>query len=82
MQIIPTSIPEVVIIEPHIFRDGRGYFFESFSEQRFAELVTPTHFVQDNESRSSYGVVRGLHFSSHLTHRLSSCVSSVDGYLM
>ena len=62
MQIIPTSIPEVVIIEPHIFRDGRGYFFESFSEQRFAELVTPTHFVQDNESRSSYGVVRGLHF--------------------
>ena len=52
MQIIPTSIPEVVIIEPHIFRDGRGYFFESFSEQRFAEL----------ESRSSYGVVRGLHF--------------------
>ena len=62
MQIIPTSIPEVVIIEPRIFRDGRGYFFESFSEQRFAELVTPTHFVQDNESRSSYGVVRGLHF--------------------
>ena len=58
MQIIPTSIPEVVIIEPRIFRDGRGYFFESFSEQRFAELVTPTHFVQDNESRSSYGVVR------------------------
>ena len=62
MQIIPTSIPEVVIIEPRIFHDGRGYFFESFSEQRFAELVTPTHFVQDNESRSSYGVVRGLHF--------------------
>ena len=62
MQIILTSIPEVVIIEPRIFRDGRGYFFESFSEQRFAELVTPTHFVQDNESRSSYGVVRGLHF--------------------
>ena len=62
MQIIPTSIPEVVIIEPRIFRDERGYFFESFSEQRFAELVTPTHFVQDNESRSSYGVVRGLHF--------------------
>ena len=62
MQIIPTSIPEVVIIEPRIFRDGRGYFFESFSEQRFADLVTPTHFVQDNESRSSYGVVRGLHF--------------------
>ncbi|MBS5872446.1 MAG: dTDP-4-dehydrorhamnose 3,5-epimerase family protein, partial [Porphyromonas sp.] len=49
MQIIPTSIPEVVIIEPRIFHDGRGYFFESFSEQRFAELVTPTHFVQDNE---------------------------------
>ena len=62
MQLIPTSIPEVVILEPRLFRDERGYFFESFSEQRFAELVAPTHFVQDNESRSSYGVVRGLHF--------------------
>ena len=69
MQIIPTSIPEVVIIEPRIFRDGRGYFFESFSEQRFAELVTPTHFVQDNESRS-------------LTHRPSSYVSFVAECLM
>lgn len=57
MQLIPTSIPEVVILEPRLFRDERGYFFESFSEQRFAELVAPTHFVQDNESRSSYGVV-------------------------
>lgn len=62
MKLIPTSIPEVVILEPRLFRDERGYFFESFSEQRFAELVAPTHFVQDNESRSSYGVVRGLHF--------------------
>ena len=62
MKLISTSIPEVVILEPRLFRDERGYFFESFSEQRFAELVAPTHFVQDNESRSSYGVVRGLHF--------------------
>lgn len=62
MQLIPTSIPEVVILEPRLFRDERGYFFESFSEQRFAELIAPTHFVQDNESRSSYGIVRGLHF--------------------
>lgn len=62
MKLISTSIPEVVILEPRLFRDERGYFFESFSEQRFAKLVAPTHFVQDNESRSSYGVVRGLHF--------------------
>ena len=52
----------MVIIEPRVFRDDRGYFFESFSQQRFNELVAPVTFVQDNESRSTYGVLRGLHF--------------------
>lgn len=62
MNIIKTKIEGVVIIEPRVFRDDRGYFFESFSQQRFNELVAPVTFVQDNESRSTYGVLRGLHF--------------------
>lgn len=62
MNVIKTDIEGLVIIEPRLFRDARGYFFESFSEREFAEKVAPVKFVQDNESRSSYGVLRGLHF--------------------
>ena len=62
MEVIKTAIDGVVIIEPRIFKDARGYFFESFSEREFVEKVCKTTFVQDNESYSSYGVVRGLHF--------------------
>lgn len=62
MNVIKTKIEGVVIIEPRVFRDDRGYFFESFSQQRFNELVAPVTFVQDNESHSTYGVLRGLHF--------------------
>lgn len=62
MEIIKTKIEGVVILEPRIFRDARGYFFESFSQREFEEKVCGTTFVQDNESYSSYGVVRGLHF--------------------
>lgn len=62
MEIIKTSIDGVVIIEPRIFKDARGYFFESFSQREFDEKVKPITFVQDNESMSSYGVMRGLHF--------------------
>ena len=58
MDIIKTMIPEVVLLEPKVYHDDRGYFFEAFSEAVFSSLVTPVHFVQDNESRSSYGVVR------------------------
>ena len=57
-----TNIEGVVIIEPRIFKDDRGYFFESFSQREFEEKVCKTTFVQDNESKSSYGVLRGLHF--------------------
>ena len=62
MEVIKTEIEGLYIVEPKIFRDARGYFFESFSEREFAEKVGPVKFVQDNESMSSYGVMRGLHF--------------------
>ena len=67
MEIIKTAIDGVVIIEPCIFEDARGYFFESFSQREFDEKIAPivghkVTFVQDNESKSSYGVMRGLHF--------------------
>ena len=62
MEVIKTNIEGVIIVEPRIFQDGRGYFFESFSQREFEEKVCKTTFVQDNESKSSYGVVRGLHF--------------------
>lgn len=62
MNVIKTAIDGVVIIEPRIFEDSRGYFFESFSQREFNEKVRPINFVQDNESKSSYGVMRGLHF--------------------
>lgn len=62
MDIIKTAIDGVVIIEPRVFEDSRGYFFESFSQREFDEKVRPITFVQDNESKSSYGVMRGLHF--------------------
>jgi len=62
MEIIKTAIDDIVIIKPRIFKDGRGYFFESFSQKEFDEKVRPITFVQDNESMSSYGVIRGLHY--------------------
>lgn len=62
MKVIKTSISDVVILEPRVFGDERGYFFESFSQREFNEQVAEVTFVQDNESKSSYGVVRGLHY--------------------
>lgn len=67
MEVIETAIPGVVIIEPRVFNDSRGYFFESFSQREFDEKIGKIlghtiNFVQDNESMSSYGVMRGLHF--------------------
>ena len=67
MEVIKTDIEGVLILEPKVFGDARGYFFESFSQREFDEKVAPIlghtiHFVQDNESMSSYGVMRGLHF--------------------
>ena len=62
MEVIKTAIDGVFILEPRIFNDARGYFFESFSGREFEEKVCRTTFVQDNESFSTYGVLRGLHF--------------------
>ena len=64
MNIIPTAIPGVVIIEPKVFHDARGYFFESWNKESYAEAGITCEFVQDNESRSSFGVVRGLHWQA------------------
>ena len=64
MEIIKTNIEGALIIEPRVFEDARGYFFESFSQREFDAKVGPVRFVQDNESKSSYGVMRGLHFQA------------------
>lgn len=83
MEVIHTAIPGVEIIRPKIFKDSRGFFFESFSLRDFTALVRPVDFVQDNISRSSYGVVRGLHFQkgkaaqSKLVHVLEGRVLDV-----
>lgn len=62
MNVIKTDIEGVVVIEPRVFDDARGYFFETYSKRRFDEVVRPIEFVQDNESMSTRGVIRGLHF--------------------
>lgn len=81
MEVIKTEIEGVLIIEPKVFMDSRGYFFESFSQREFDEKVIPIlgHtivFVQDNESMSSYGVMRGLHFQRppYTQSKLLRCV--------
>ena len=81
MEVIKTNIDGVLIIEPKVFGDTRGYFFESFSQREFDEKVAPIlghtiHFVQDNESMSTYGVMRGLHFQRppYTQSKLVRCV--------
>ena len=81
MKIIKTEIEGVVIIEPRVFEDERGYFFESFSEREFSVEVGECHFVQDNEAKSSYGVVRGLHFQLP-PHAQSKLVRVVKGRVL
>ena len=76
MEIIKTGIEGLLILEPRIFQDARGYFFESFSQREFEERVGHVHFVQDNESMSTYGVMRGLHFQRppYTQSKLVRCV--------
>lgn len=64
MDVIKTAIPGVVIVEPKVFGDSRGYFLESWNQRDFDAAVGPVRFVQDNESKSRYGVLRGLHFQT------------------
>ena len=89
MEVIKTALDGVVIIEPRIFGDSRGYFFESFNQKEFAEKVLGleydhaegSHFVQDNESRSCYGVVRGLHFQKP-PHAQAKLVRVIEGRVL
>ena len=76
MEVIKTEIDGVVIIEPRLFKDDRGYFYESFSQREFKEKVCHTTFVQDNQSKSSYGVLRGLHFQKppYCQSKLVRCI--------
>ena len=81
MNVIQTGIEGLVVIEPKVFGDSRGYFFEVFNERAFAETVGPVHFVQDNESKSRYGVVRGLHFQRG-EHAQAKLVRVVSGAVL
>ena len=81
MNIIKTEIEGVFIIEPSLFRDARGYFFESFSQREFNDKIKHIEFCQDNESMSSYGVMRGLHFQ-HPPFTQSKLVRCVKGRVL
>ena len=81
MNIIETEIQGVFIIEPKVFGDSRGYFFESFSKKEFESRIGPVEFVQDNESKSCYGVVRGLHFQKP-PHAQAKLVRVVKGKVL
>ena len=81
MNIIKTDIEGVVIIEPRVFGDERGYFFESFSQREFEEKVCKTTFIQDNQSFSTYGVLRGLHFQA-APHAQSKLVRVTKGKVL
>jgi dTDP-4-dehydrorhamnose 3,5-epimerase len=77
MKLIPTAIPGVVIVEPDVFGDARGFFMESWNERSFAELGLDMRFVQDNHSRSQQGVLRGLHYQ--LAHPQGKLVRVTQG---
>jgi len=81
MNIIQTGIEGLLVIEPKVFGDDRGYFLEVFNEGEFAEKVGPVHFVQDNESKSRYGVIRGLHFQRG-EHAQAKLVRVVKGAVL
>ena len=83
MNLIETEIAGIIIIEPRVFEDGRGYFFETYNEKIWAEAGLDTRFVQDNESSSTYGTIRGLHrqvgeyAQAKLVRAVSGCVLDV-----
>lgn len=81
MNVIKTPIEGLVIIEPRLFGDDRGYFFESFNQREFEREIGPVTFVQDNESKSCYGVIRGLHFQKG-EHAQSKLVRVVKGAVL
>lgn len=83
MEYIETAIKGVYIIEPRVFNDARGYFFEAWKQSEFNEMIGPVNFVQDNESKSSKGVLRGLHYQkgsasqAKLVRVIKGCVLDV-----
>ena len=81
MNIIETGIQGLVVLEPKVFGDARGYFFEAFNQREFDEKVGPVRFVQDNESKSRYGVLRGLHFQKG-EHAQAKLVRVVSGSVL
>lgn len=81
MLIQKTNVEGLVIIKPRLLKDARGYFFESFSQREFEEKVRKVNFVQDNESMSSYGVMRGLHFQQ-MPYTQSKLVRCVKGAVL
>ena len=81
MNINQTGIEGLVVIEPKVFGDARGYFFEAFNQREFDEKVGPVRFVQDNESKSRYGVLRGLHFQKG-EHAQAKLVRVVSGSVL
>lgn len=81
MKVVKTDIEGVVILEPQLFGDARGYFFESYSQAAFDREVRPIRFVQDNESRSCRGVVRGLHFQKG-RYAQSKLVRVIEGRVL
>lgn len=81
MNIIETGIEGLVIIEPDVFKDDRGYFFEAYNKRKFDEILPQVSFVQDNESKSSYGVVRGLHFQKG-EHAQAKLIRVVKGRIL
>lgn len=78
MEIIQTPIEGLIVIKPRVFNDARGFFFESYSEKKFTENGINIHFCQDNQSKSAYGVVRGLHYQLN-PHSQTKLVSVVQG---
>jgi len=82
MKVIETKLKGCFIVEPAVFKDSRGYFFESFNETRFEELTGQNgHFVQDNQSQSTYGVIRGLHFQKG-AHAQAKLVRVLEGAVL
>lgn len=77
---IPTALPDVFVLEPRVFADERGFFLESYNEKVFAQLGIPHHFVQDNHSRSSRNVLRGLHYQ--IQHTQGKLVRVVEGEIL
>jgi dTDP-4-dehydrorhamnose 3,5-epimerase len=81
MNFIETGIADLILIEPKIFGDSRGFFFESYNEKSFAERGIKIKFVQDNQSHSSYGVIRGLHFQKD-PHAQTKLVRVLSGTIL